>query len=110
MMDPTMPDPGGYLDYYYAQADQAAQEMGVDPAYAMDLATEAVATKVASYCMFNEVDRIFAEREAAEWMPSPGEQKLASYAPVEQGAAIGVYRALIERQHAAAEAAAQGGY
>ena len=83
---------------FYAQADGLAQQYGVDPVLAQNLATEAVATKVAYTSMFDENDRLIQERQEVLTAPTPGELKLAEYAPVESGPLVGIYRALTARQ------------
>ena len=98
-MDPIVPTQGGSLEAFYGHADSLAQHFGVDPVLAQNLATEAVATKVAYVSMFSEYDRLTQERQEAAVAPTPGQHKLAEFAQVESGPLVGIYRATIARQN-----------
>lgn len=88
---------GGLLAAFYQEAKKIAGEVGLDENEALQLADEAMGTKVATHTMIGEINRIHQAR-AVEANYNPGLAKVASYAPVLDGPYAGILRSLRNRQ------------
>ena len=89
---------GGQLEAYYIEAEKMASEHGIDPQDALLLAADALATKVATHVMLEEIEQAGHQRaEAMAYETADAYTKAAAaYAPP-SGAYAGIQNVIDDR-------------